>query len=178
MLCCSLVGDGITIFAVLTFRWYFTNICTSREYILDDDDCPLNILMNHQVGKFYGEIFCDLCISRRAKERLLFTFVGDQVREVLDQGGGKRSRLKGRAEGGDIVWYLCWNIDSFLDPGCFSFTLIQSGRDFLFLWSSHLKEEKTELLDFSFLSLRFVSSCFAVFVCLEMIFEMFGVCLD
>ena len=23
---------------------------TTREYILDDDDCPLNILMNHQVG--------------------------------------------------------------------------------------------------------------------------------
>ena len=61
---------------------------------------------------------------------------------------------------------------------CFSFTLIQSGRDFLFLWSLPLKEEKTELLDFSFLSLRFVSSCFAVFVCPEMIFEMFGVCLD
>ena len=76
---------------------------TTREYILDDDDCPLNILMNHQVGKFYGEIFCDLCISRRAKERSLFTFVGDQVREVLDQGGGKRSRLREREGGGDIV---------------------------------------------------------------------------
>ena len=61
---------------------------------------------------------------------------------------------------------------------CFSFTLIQSGRDFLFLWSSHPKEEKTELPDFSFLSLRFVSSYSAVFVCPEMIFEMFGVCLD
>ena len=23
---------------------------TTREYILDDEDCPLNILMNHQVG--------------------------------------------------------------------------------------------------------------------------------
>ena len=79
---------------------------TTREYILDDDDCPLNILMNHQVGKFYGEIFCDLCISRRAKERSLFTFVGDQVREVLDQGGGKRSRLRGRAEGDSVVKYL------------------------------------------------------------------------
>ena len=50
------------------------------------------------MGKFF-----DLRISRRAKERLLFTFVGDQVREVLDQGGGKRSRLRGRVEGGDIV---------------------------------------------------------------------------
>ena len=57
-------------------------------------------------------------------------------------------------------------------------SLIQSGRDFLFLWSSHLKEEKTELLDFSFLSLRFLLSFTAVFVCPEMIFEMFGVCLD
>ena len=76
--------------------------------------------------------FCDLRISRRVKERLLFTFVGDQVREVRDQGGGKRSRLKGRAEGGDIVWYLCWNIDTFLDPGCFSFTHpIREGLPFL-----------------------------------------------
>ena len=55
MLCCLLhiVGNGFTIFAVLTFGEIFANICSSREYILDDDDCPLNILMNHQVEKLY-----------------------------------------------------------------------------------------------------------------------------
>ena len=29
---------------------------TTREYILDDEDCPLNILMNHQVRYVHHEI--------------------------------------------------------------------------------------------------------------------------
>ena len=36
---------------------------TTREYILDDDDCPLNILMNHQVG---------LCVKNTKKLRIAF----------------------------------------------------------------------------------------------------------
>ena len=50
---------------------------TTREYILDDDDCPLNILMNHQVRYVHHEIIQKGLTIWILGDRLVFVFLDD-----------------------------------------------------------------------------------------------------